>query len=156
MMNGPYWNHRRLEANGIGIHYVRHGSGASLVLLHGWPEFWYVWRKNIPTVAESFDVVAPDLRGFGDSDKPDDPPEELLGNLVELSVVACRPHRRRTEIRRLGRRRLLRRADRQGVRRARHRRVQRREGGDGPIHRGGSGYRLHARGLRQRESGATT
>jgi pimeloyl-ACP methyl ester carboxylesterase len=83
MMNGPDWNHCCLEANGIGIHYVRHGSGAPLVLLHGWPEFWYVWRKNIPTLAESFNVVAPDLRGFGDSDKPDDPPEELRGNLVE-------------------------------------------------------------------------
>ena len=82
-MNEPAWNHRRLEANGITIHYVRHGSGYPLVLLHGWPEFWYVWRKNIPTLAESFDVVAPDLRGFGDSDKPGDPPEELLGNLVE-------------------------------------------------------------------------
>jgi pimeloyl-ACP methyl ester carboxylesterase len=53
------------------------------VLLHGWPEFWYVWHKNVPVLAESFDVVAPDLRGFGDSDKPGGPPEELLGNLVE-------------------------------------------------------------------------
>jgi pimeloyl-ACP methyl ester carboxylesterase len=83
MMHRPAWNHRYVEASGIGVHYVRHGGGAPLVLLHGWPEFWYVWRKNIPTLAESFDVVAPDLRGFGDSDKPGDPPEELLGNLVE-------------------------------------------------------------------------
>jgi pimeloyl-ACP methyl ester carboxylesterase len=83
MMHGPAWNHRYVEASGIRVHYVRHGGGAPLVLLHGWPEFWYVWRKNIPTLAESFDVVAPDLRGFGDSDKPGDPPEELLGNLVE-------------------------------------------------------------------------
>ena len=82
-MNGREWNHRHVEANGITLHYVRHGSGAPLVLLHGWPEFWYVWRKNIPVLAESFDVVAPDLRGFGDSDKPGGPPEELLGNLVE-------------------------------------------------------------------------
>jgi pimeloyl-ACP methyl ester carboxylesterase len=84
-MNGPAWNHRHLRANGIGIHYVRHGGGHPLVLLHGWPEFWYTWRKNIPVLAESFDVVAPDLRGFGDSDKPGtpDPPQKLLGNLVE-------------------------------------------------------------------------
>jgi pimeloyl-ACP methyl ester carboxylesterase len=55
------------------------------VLLHGWPEFWYTWRKNVPVLAGEFDVVAPDLRGFGDTDKPGlpDPPEELLGNLVE-------------------------------------------------------------------------
>jgi pimeloyl-ACP methyl ester carboxylesterase len=82
-MNGHEWNHRHVEANGITLHYVRHGSGVPLMLLHGWPEFWYVWHKNVPVLAESFDVVAPDLRGFGDSDKPGGPPEELLGNLVE-------------------------------------------------------------------------
>ena len=84
-MTGPDWNHQHLEANGLGIHYVRHGEGFPLVLLHGWPEFWYTWHKNIPILAETFDVVAPDLRGFGDTDKPGlpDPPKELLGNLVE-------------------------------------------------------------------------
>jgi pimeloyl-ACP methyl ester carboxylesterase len=82
-MNGFAWNHRHVDANGIRIHYVRHGSGDPVVLLHGWPEFWYAWRKNIPILAESFDVVAPDLRGFGDTDKPGGPPEELLGNYVE-------------------------------------------------------------------------
>jgi pimeloyl-ACP methyl ester carboxylesterase len=83
MMHGAEWNHRFVDANGIRIHYVRHGGGAPLVLLHGWPEFWYVWSKNIPALAEEFDVVAPDLRGFGDTDKPGDPPGELLCNLVE-------------------------------------------------------------------------
>ena len=83
MMDELTWNHEYVEANGIRVHYVRHGEGFPLVLLHGWPEFWYVWRKNIPVLAESFDVVAPDLRGFGDSEKPGGPPEELLGNLVE-------------------------------------------------------------------------
>jgi len=82
-MNEPAWNHQHVDANGIGIHYVRHGEGFPLVLLHGWPEFWYTWRKNIPVLAESFDVVAPDLRGFGDTDKPDDHPGGLLGNFVE-------------------------------------------------------------------------
>ena len=55
------------------------------MLLHGWPEFWYTWRKNIPVLAGEFDVVVPDLRGFGDTDKPGlpDPPKELLGNFVE-------------------------------------------------------------------------
>ena len=41
------------------------------------------WRKNIPVLAEGFDVVAPDLRGFGDTDKPGEPPKELLGDFVE-------------------------------------------------------------------------
>jgi pimeloyl-ACP methyl ester carboxylesterase len=85
MMNEPAWNHRHLEANGIRVHYVRHGEGFPLVLLHGWPEFWLTWRKNIPVLAEEFDVVAPDLRGFGDTDKLGlpDPPKELLGDFVE-------------------------------------------------------------------------
>ena len=70
MMNETAWNHRYLDANGIRVHCVRHGEGFPLVLLHGWPEFWYTWRKNIPVLAEEFDVVAPDLRGFGDTEKP--------------------------------------------------------------------------------------
>jgi pimeloyl-ACP methyl ester carboxylesterase len=61
-------NHGHAEANGIRVHYVRQGLGTPLVLLHGWPEFWFVWRKNIPALAERFDVIAPDLRGFGESE----------------------------------------------------------------------------------------
>ena len=84
-MNGSEWNHQYLDANGINIHYVRHGEGLPLVLLHGWPEFWLTWRKNILPLAESFDVVASDLRGFGDSGKPalPDPPSALLTEYVE-------------------------------------------------------------------------
>jgi pimeloyl-ACP methyl ester carboxylesterase len=84
-MNGSAWHRRHLEADGIGIHYVRHGVGPPLVLLHGWPEFWYTWRKNLPVLARECDMVAPDLRGFGDTDKPvlPDPPKSLLGTLVE-------------------------------------------------------------------------
>src|SRR5919205_1058138 len=83
-MNGA-WNHGYLEANGTRIHYVRHGAGVPLVLLHGWPEFWYVYRKNIPILAEHFDVVTPDLRGFGGTEKPGlpDPPSRLLDDFVE-------------------------------------------------------------------------
>ena len=84
-MNGFEWNHQYLDANSLRIHYVRHGEGLPLVLLHGWPEFWLTWRKNIPPLAEGFDVVAPDLRGFGDSDNPalPDPPGDLLKDYVE-------------------------------------------------------------------------
>jgi len=52
------------------MHYVIAGSGAPLVLLHGWPQSWYEWRKVIPALAERFMVIAPDLRGLGDSGKP--------------------------------------------------------------------------------------
>ena len=57
----------------VDIHYVRQGQGAPLVLLHGWPEFWRVWRKVIEPLSRDFDVIAPDLRGFGASSKPDLP-----------------------------------------------------------------------------------
>ncbi len=82
------WQHHRVEVNGLDVHYVRSGSGLPLVLLHGWPEFWFVWRKNIPALAEGFDVIAPDLRGFGDTEKPGlpDPP----GGLVDLMVEDLR------------------------------------------------------------------
>ncbi|MCZ6813021.1 MAG: alpha/beta fold hydrolase, partial [Alphaproteobacteria bacterium] len=78
-MTEPDWNHRYIDANGIRIHYVRHGAGMPLVLLHGWPEFWRTWRKNILPLAEHFDVVVPDLRGFGDTEKPDLPVAEGYG-----------------------------------------------------------------------------
>lgn len=84
-MDGPGWNHRYLDANGIRMHYIRHGEGLPLVLVHGWPEFWLTWRKNILPLAEEFDVVTPDLRGFGDTEKTalPEPPSQLLDDLVE-------------------------------------------------------------------------
>ena len=68
--DAPAWRHHFATANGICMHYVREGSGPTVVLLHGWPEFWWTWHRNIPDLAARFDVVAPDLRGFGQSDKP--------------------------------------------------------------------------------------
>jgi pimeloyl-ACP methyl ester carboxylesterase len=61
------WNHQFAEVNGLKTHYVREGRGEPLILLHGWPEFWWGWHRNIPTLAKRFDVIAPDLRGFGDT-----------------------------------------------------------------------------------------
>ena len=84
-MSAAEWNQQYVDANGIQVHYVRRGEGSPLVLLHGWPEFWRTWRKNIPFLGETFDVVAPDLRGFGDTEKPGlpEPPGGLLDDLVE-------------------------------------------------------------------------
>ena len=62
--------HHAAFVNGVKIHYVRAGSGPALILLHGWPQTWYMWRKVIPRLAERFTVIAPDLRGFGQSSKP--------------------------------------------------------------------------------------
>jgi pimeloyl-ACP methyl ester carboxylesterase len=61
-------------ANGVRLHYARAGQSKAgrppLILLHGWPEFWLTWRKLMPLLADSFELIAPDLRGFGQSDKP--------------------------------------------------------------------------------------
>ena len=66
------WHHNFIDVNGITIHAVRAGDPAkpSLLLLHGWPEFWFTWSKIIPALAADYDVIAPDLRGFGDTEKP--------------------------------------------------------------------------------------
>ncbi|MDO8309061.1 MAG: alpha/beta hydrolase [Actinomycetota bacterium] len=65
------FKHHEVQLADIKIHYVREGSGPPLLLLHGWPGFWWEWSKVIGPLAESFDVIVPDLRGFGDSEKPD-------------------------------------------------------------------------------------
>ncbi len=54
----------------VRIHYRRAGAGPPLVLLHGYPQTGHMWRKVMPALAERFTVVAPDLRGYGDSDRP--------------------------------------------------------------------------------------
>lgn len=66
------WHHNFIDVNGITMHAVRAGDPAkpSLLLLHGWPEFWFTWSKIIPALAADYDVIAPDLRGFGDTEKP--------------------------------------------------------------------------------------
>ena len=61
----------RAEVNGIRIYYRMAGSGDPVVLLHGFPETSYAWRKVMPALAEYYTVLAPDLRGFGASDRPD-------------------------------------------------------------------------------------
>lgn len=56
-----------LDLPDLRLHYLRQGGGPPLVFLHGWPEWSGVWRKNLSVLAETFDVIAPDLRNFGDS-----------------------------------------------------------------------------------------
>jgi pimeloyl-ACP methyl ester carboxylesterase len=62
--------HHTVHANGIRQHYIDAGSGPPVVLLHGFPETSYAWRHQVPVLAERYRVVAPDLRGYGETDKP--------------------------------------------------------------------------------------
>ncbi|WP_214367428.1 alpha/beta fold hydrolase [Pseudonocardia sp. H11422] len=67
---GP-WTHRAVSANGIRLHVAECGEGPLVVLLHGFPEFWWTWRHQLTGLAEAgYRAVAVDLRGYGDSDKP--------------------------------------------------------------------------------------
>ena len=59
-----------VQVNGLRLHYVTEGAGDLVLLLHGFPETHHTWRKQIPALAARFRVVAPDLRGYGESDKP--------------------------------------------------------------------------------------
>ena len=81
--------HNQASVNGVRLHWVEAGEGPLVVLLHGFPEFWYGWRNQIPALAAAgYRVVAPDLRGFGRSEKPAGAEhyrsEEVTGDVVGL------------------------------------------------------------------------
>ena len=63
-------DHHHADLGDVRLHYVTAGSGFPVVLLHGWPQSWYEWRLIMPGLAERFRVIAPDLRGLGDSSRP--------------------------------------------------------------------------------------
>ena len=65
--------HDTITAAAARFHLVSAGSGPPLLLLHGWPEFWLTWEPVMHRLADRFKLLAPDLRGFGESDKPDGP-----------------------------------------------------------------------------------
>jgi pimeloyl-ACP methyl ester carboxylesterase len=70
LVDGP-WTHRDVSANGVRLHVAEAGSGPLVLLLHGFPEFWWSWRHQLVGLADAgYRVVAPDLRGYGASDKP--------------------------------------------------------------------------------------
>jgi pimeloyl-ACP methyl ester carboxylesterase len=70
LIDGP-WTHRTVRANGIALHVAELGQGPLVVLLHGFPQFWWTWRRQlIALAAAGYHAAAVDLRGFGASDKP--------------------------------------------------------------------------------------
>ncbi len=60
----------RVPVDGLRVNVARHGRGRPLLLLHGWPEFWLVWRPIMERLGNDFELIAPDLRGCGDTGKP--------------------------------------------------------------------------------------
>lgn len=62
--------HGYADNNGVRIHYVSLGEEPLIVMVHGFPDFWYTWRHQMEALAEHYHVVAIDLRGYNLSDKP--------------------------------------------------------------------------------------
>lgn len=76
-------SHRTVEANGIRIHLAEQGTGPLVLLCHGFPESWYSWRHQLPALAEAgFHAVAPDMRGYGGTDRPEAIDQYTLFHLV--------------------------------------------------------------------------
>jgi pimeloyl-ACP methyl ester carboxylesterase len=75
--------HRTIETNGIRMHLTEQGTGPLVVLCHGFPESWYSWRHQLPALAEAgFHAVAPDMRGYGRTDRPEVIDQYTLLHLV--------------------------------------------------------------------------
>src|SRR3954454_21738963 len=93
---GP-WTHGEAVVNGVRLHTVEAGTGPPVILLHGFPEFWYSWRHQLPALAGAgYRAIAIDMRGFGRSDKPRDVDAYLLPTLgrdIAGAIGALGAHR---------------------------------------------------------------
>lgn len=84
--------HRYLEVDGIRFHVAEAGHGGALVMIHGWPQNWYVWRHLVAPLSRRYRLIMPDLRGFGWSDAPargyrkERLATDVIGVLNELGV----------------------------------------------------------------------
>ena len=82
-------SHRTVSVNGINMHIAEKGEGPIVLFIHGFPELWYTWRHQILALSSlGYHAVAPDLRGYGDSDAPDSISSysimHIVGDLVAL------------------------------------------------------------------------
>ncbi len=78
------WSHNQAILNGLRFHFVEQGEGPLVLLLHGFPEFWYSWRFQLPALAQAgFRAIAPDLRGYNRSEKPNGVAAYDINHLVE-------------------------------------------------------------------------
>lgn len=62
--------HQYFDTGDVVLHYVQAGQGDPVLLLHGWPQSWYCWHKIMPALCRDYSIIAPDLRGLGDSSRP--------------------------------------------------------------------------------------
>lgn len=70
MLDDALFSHHHAALGEVTLHYVTCGEGPPLVLLHGWPQSWFEWREVMARLAGSYTLIAPDLRGLGDSSRP--------------------------------------------------------------------------------------
>lgn len=82
--------HRYADSEGVKIHYVEKGKGKPVVLLHGFPDFWYTWRNQIPALSEHFRTAALDLRGYNLSGQPEGVEAYKMNLLVEDVAAVIR------------------------------------------------------------------
>jgi epoxide hydrolase 4 len=75
--------HEYAEVNGVRLHYVTAGHGPLIIFLHGFPEFWYEWKAQLPEFAKDHRAVAPDMRGYNLSEKPASVDSYEMSNLAE-------------------------------------------------------------------------
>lgn len=86
-VDGP-WHHRYVSANGARFHVAEIGEGPLILLLHGFPQFWYTWRHQMVDLARAgYRVAAMDLRGYGGSDKPPRGYDTYMSTLDAASVI---------------------------------------------------------------------
>jgi pimeloyl-ACP methyl ester carboxylesterase len=80
--NTPSLSHQFAEVNGQRLHYAQIGRGPLILFLHGFPEFWYEWKSQLAEFSRDHTAVAPDLRGYNLSSKPDEVSAYAVPNLV--------------------------------------------------------------------------
>jgi len=79
----PHFQGQYAEVNGIRLHYVSVGQGKLIMFVHGFPEFWYEWEKQLVEFGQDYQAVAPDMRGYNLSSKPADVEKYHVQNLIE-------------------------------------------------------------------------
>ncbi len=82
--------HGYADNKGVKIHYVKTGQGPLVVMIHGFPDYWYTWRHQINALKENFTVVAMDQRGYNLSDKPEGVAQYAMPNLVDDVAAVIR------------------------------------------------------------------